>query len=148
MATKKTVLVTGCSANGIGAALAHELTKQGHFVFATARNTSKIPPELRDNPNVVSVLELDVTSGSSVAAAAQAVRDAGHGLDVLVNNAGLGYSMPLLDVDVAKAQNLYEANLWGPLRMIQALADLLIASRGTIVNVSTVGSVLSTPWIG
>ncbi|KAJ6444956.1 oxidoreductase, short-chain dehydrogenase/reductase family [Purpureocillium lavendulum] len=136
----KTILVTGCSAGGIGAALAQALAAQGHNVFATARNTSKIPPELRALSNV-SVLALDVSSASSVADAAKAVREAGKGLDVLVNNAGIGYTMPVLDIDVDKAKRLYEANVWGPIRTIQAFSDLLMASKGRIVNVS----ILTTP---
>lgn len=143
---KKTVLVTGCSAGGIGAAIALALAKQGHHVFATARNTSKIPAELSGLPNVTT-LQLDVTSAASVGEAAKAVTDSGRGLDVLVNNAGAGMRLPLLDVDVARAQQVYDTNLWGPVRCIQAFADLLIASQGRVVNISSVGAVVNTPWL-
>ncbi|KAK4236590.1 hypothetical protein C8A03DRAFT_35489 [Achaetomium macrosporum] len=144
---KKTILITGCSAGGIGAATALELAKQGHHVYATARNTSKIPAELSGLPNVTT-LELDVASDASVSEAAKAVAENGKGLDVLVNNAGYGYTMPLLDVDIAHAQRLHDTNLWGVLRCIQAFSDLLIASKGRIVNISSVGAVVNTPWIG
>lgn len=83
----------------------------------------------------------------SVAAAAQAVADSGRGLDVLVNNAGIEYVQPVLDVDIAAAQRLFDINLWGPWRTIQAFADLLIASRGRIVNVSSSASVINSPWV-
>ncbi|ROV87981.1 hypothetical protein VPNG_10339 [Cytospora leucostoma] len=142
----KSVLVTGCSEGGIGAALALAVAKRGHHVFATARNTSKIPGELSALSNVT-VLQLDITSASSVAEAAKAVASSGRGLNVLINNAGAGYATPILDLDVEKAQRLYDTNVWGPVRMIQAFADLLIASRGAIVNISTVGAVINTPWI-
>jgi NAD(P)-dependent dehydrogenase (short-subunit alcohol dehydrogenase family) len=150
-ARKQTILVTGCSAGGIGAAVARELAQRGHHVYATARTASKIPTELSELPNVT-VLQLDVTSDESVKAAAKAVADnvasTGTGLDVLVNNAGYGYTMPLLDVDVAHAQRLHDTNVWGVLRTIQAFADLLIASQGRVVNISSVGAVVNTPWIG
>lgn len=142
----KAILVTGCSAGGIGAAIVLTLAKHDHHVFATARNTSKIPEELTRLPNVT-VLQLDVSSTSSVAEAAKAVATSGHGLDVLINNAGGGYAMPVLDIDIGKSQRLYDINVWGPVRTIQAFADLLIGTRGRIVNVSTVGSVVNTPWI-
>ncbi|KAI1127995.1 NAD(P)-binding protein [Nemania abortiva] len=142
----KTVLVTGCSAGGIGAALAATLAKHGHFVIATARNTSKIPAELSSLSNV-QVVPLDVSSTSSVADAAKVVIEGQRGLDVLVNNAGSGYAMPILDIDVEKAKELYEANVWGPIRTVQAFSDLLIKSRGRVVNISTVGAVLPLPWI-
>ncbi|GAB1317707.1 2-deoxy-D-gluconate 3-dehydrogenase [Madurella fahalii] len=143
----KTVLVTGCSAGGIGAAIANALAKQGHHVYATARNTSKIPAHLSELSNVTT-LQLDVISPASISEAAKAVAGNGRGLDVLVNNAGAGLTMPLLDVDVSQAQQVHDTNLWGPLRCIQAFSDLLIASQGRVVNISTVGAVVNTPWIG
>lgn len=142
----KSVLVTGCSEGGIGAALALAVAKRGHHVFATARNTSKIPEELSALSNVT-VLQLDITSAPSIAEAAKAVASSGRGLNVLINNAGAGYATPILDLDVEKAQRLYDTNVWGPVRTIQAFADPLIASRGAIVNISTVGAVINTPWI-
>ncbi|KAI0449791.1 NAD(P)-binding protein [Xylaria acuta] len=142
----KSILVTGCSAGGIGAALAITLAQHGHFVFATARNTSKIPAELSGLSNV-RVIPLDVSSTPSVTEAAKIVNESEHGLDVLVNNAGSGYAMPILDIDIDKAKEVYEANVWGPVRTIQAFSDMLIKSRGRVVNVSTVGAVLNIPWI-
>ncbi|KAJ4245753.1 hypothetical protein NW762_013877 [Fusarium torreyae] len=127
----KSVLITGCSAGGIGASMAASLAKRDHHIFATARDPSKIPEDLSALPNVT-VLKLDVTSTSSIADAVKAVADSGRGLDVLVNNAGIGYSMPILDIDISKAQSLYDTNVWGAIRMIQSSANLLIASCGKI----------------
>lgn len=82
----KTILVTGCSAGGIGAAVALELAKLNHHVYATARNTSKISAKLSSLSNVT-VLQLDVTSDDSVRHAAEAVAGnaaSGRRLDVLV----------------------------------------------------------------
>ncbi|RLM01934.1 hypothetical protein CFD26_108407 [Aspergillus turcosus] len=143
----KTILITGCSANSIGAALALTLAKRGHHIFATARSPAKIPSPLSTLSNVT-LLQLDVSSPTSVAAAIKAVQDHGHGLDVLVNNAGAGYTVPLLDADIDHAKTVYETNVWGTLRMIQGFADLLIANRGRVVNISSVGAVVNTPWIG
>ncbi|KAM3529789.1 hypothetical protein MY4038_005240, partial [Beauveria bassiana] len=157
--TTKTVLITGCSRDGIGATLALRLADDGHRVFATARDPRKIPPAVREHARVT-VLTLDVTSDSSVKAAAQAVaaaaaaaaagrtkRGGGGGLDVLVNNAGAGYTMPLLDVDIDRARNCHDVNVWGPLRTVQAFSELLIASRGRVVNVGAATGCLYSPWI-
>ncbi|KAI0837475.1 NAD(P)-binding protein [Hypoxylon sp. FL0890] len=105
---------------GIGAAIALNLAKAGHHVFAIARNTSKIPEELSGLPNVT-VIQLDVTSKPSVTGAAKVVIESGHGLD----------GMPILDMDVEKAQQLYDVNVWGC----------------RIVNISTVGATINVPWI-
>ncbi|KAK7754269.1 hypothetical protein SLS62_003847 [Diatrype stigma] len=141
----KTILVTGCSAGGIGAAVALALAKRAHHVFATARSVSRIPPELSRLSNVT-VLPLDVTSPSSVAQAAQAVAASGRQLDVLVNNAGVGHTMPILDLDVDAAKRTYDINVFGVIRMVQAFADMLIQSKGRVVNLSTCGAASNSPW--
>lgn len=142
----KSILVTGCSAEGIGAAIALVLAQHGHHVFATARNPSIIPQDLA-SLSTVTVLTLDVADPKSVTAAARAVADSGRGLDVLVNNAAVGYMRPALDVDIDEVKKALDINFVGPLRMVQAFSDLLIASRGRIVNVSSSASVISSPWI-
>ncbi|KAK8004818.1 oxidoreductase [Apiospora arundinis] len=148
--SKKTILVTGCSAGGIGAAIAAALASppHDHHVFATARDPSKIPASLSSLPNVT-VLPLDVCSPASISDAVKLVTESDHPtLDVLVNNAGAGYAAPVLDIDVERAQRLYNVNVWGPVRAIQAFAGLLIASRGRVVNISSCGAVVNCPWIG
>ncbi|KAH7309548.1 oxidoreductase [Stachybotrys elegans] len=144
----KSILVTGCSAGGLGdaLALALALSQAKHHVFATARAPSKIPEELSRLENVT-CLALDVADASSVAAALKAVVAEGRGLDILINNAGVGYTMPVLDVNIDKAKQVYETNVWGVLRTVQAFADLLIASKGRVVTMSSVGPLVHTPWI-
>ncbi|KAJ8122533.1 hypothetical protein ONZ43_g1299 [Nemania bipapillata] len=55
--------------------------------------------------------------------------------------------MPVLDIDISKAQRLYDVNVWGPIRVIQAFSNLLIKSRGHIVNMSTVNTLVPLPWV-
>ena len=148
----KTVLITGCSAGGIGSALALSLAQRGHHIFVTLRNTAKVDPTLSALSNVT-VLQLDVTSSGSISVAAEAVsketQKQGHkGLDVLINNAGAGYTIPILDADISQAKRLFDTNLWGYLACIQGFADLLIQSRGKVINVSSVAAELNTPWMG
>ncbi|KAL1888581.1 NADPH-dependent 1-acyl dihydroxyacetone phosphate reductase [Sporothrix stenoceras] len=147
--TKKTVLITGCSAGGIGHALAEAFQKQGLTVFATARNVSKMNG-LAALPNV-NVLDLDVTSKESVASAvAQVTRDTGGRLDYLVNNAGQSGYMPALDEDLddpeSAARRIFEVNFWSMLRMIQAFTPLLMESGGTVVNVGSVNALVHPPF--
>ncbi|KAK8033809.1 oxidoreductase [Apiospora marii] len=144
--TAKTILVTGCSAGGIGATMALALARRAHHVFATARTVSKIPAELSSLSNVT-VLTLDTTSADSIAAAAAAVEASGRGLDVLVNNAGVEYTIPVLDVDIDTARRLFDVNVFGVVRTVQGFADLLIRSKGRIVNMSTNGTAVNTPWM-
>jgi len=121
-------LITGCS-TGIGRATAVELTKRGYEVVATARR-----PEVLDDLDVKERLALDVTNDASIKAAVAAAGD----IDVLVNNAGIGVGGPVENVPLDRAQAMFETNVWGPARMVQALAPGMRArNRGAIVNVTS-----------
>lgn len=144
---KKTVLITGCSTGGIGWAMAKTFHERGFYVFATARDPSKAADlsELND----VEILELDVTIPQTISRCKDTVaKRTGGKLDVLVNNAGVEFLSPLLDVDVAEAKTLYDINVWGPLAMVQAFAPLLIEAKGIISNQSSIDAVLSMVWAG
>jgi 1-acylglycerone phosphate reductase len=143
--TKKSVLITGCSAGGIGHALAQAFQKQGLTAFAAARNVSKMDG-LASLPNV-NLLALDVTSKEYVASAlVQVSRATGGRLDYLVNNTGqLGYMPALneyLDDPEAVARCIFEVNFWSVLRMIQAFTPLLMEAGGTAVNVGSLNAIV------
>jgi NAD(P)-dependent dehydrogenase (short-subunit alcohol dehydrogenase family) len=146
MVTKmKSVLITGCSAGGIGPALAHAFHQKGYHVFATARTPSKIPTALSGAPNVT-VLNLDVLSPDSIAGAVETVRaQTGGRLDVLVNNSGTNIIKPALDVGVEEAKEVFDLNFWAPLAMLQAFAPLLIEARGCLVNNTSANAVAPMP---
>src|SRR3977135_2741879 len=104
-------LVTGCS-TGIGRPAAVELTKRGFDVVATARR-----PETVEDLDVAATLALDVDSDDSVAAAVAAAGP----IDVLVNNAGFGVVGPVEHVPLAEVRRMFETNVFGGIRMIQAV---------------------------
>ncbi|KAI1378982.1 short-chain dehydrogenase/reductase [Hypoxylon crocopeplum] len=131
---RKSVLVTGCSKDGIGAALAEVFQEKGYHVFATVRNLSKIPQTLSNAANVT-VLMLDVTSSESIAAALESVKkETGGTLDVLINNSGSTIILPALDTSIEEGKKVFDVNFWAPFAMLQAFAPLLINAKGCIVN--------------
>ncbi|KAJ4993121.1 short chain dehydrogenase [Stagonosporopsis vannaccii] len=141
----QTVLITGCSAGGIGHELVLSFQRRGYTVFATARSLKKMA-DLASLPNV-HLLELDVTNPDSITATAKEIDQRTSGrLDVLINNAGQQYIMPALDVDIAAAKALFEVNYWAPLRMIQAFSSMLIDARGCVVNIGSGSGVVSIPF--
>lgn len=144
---RKSVLITGCSDNGIGSALALTFQQQGYHVFATARNQEKMT-KLRDLANVT-LLTLDVVEPTHIRAAVEAVRkETGGTLSCLVNNAGQSRFMPVLDEDLQACRRLFEVNVWGALAVTQAFAPLVIAARGTIVFVTSVAGYVNVPYMG
>jgi 1-acylglycerone phosphate reductase len=145
--TLKTVLITGCSEGGIGSGLAQAFQKRNLRVFATARNLSKMA-HLEKLSNVT-LLTLEPTSGASTNAAVDQVKKETDGtLDYLVNNAGQTIIMPTLDFDIDEAKTMYDINVWGTIRVTQAFAPLLIAAKGTIVNICSISTSVNTPWMG
>jgi len=133
------ILITGCS-KGLGRATALELTRRGHEVIATARK----PESLASLP-VAARLALDVRDAASVRRAAA---EAGR-VDVLVNNAGEIAVGPLESIPFDEIQKLYDINVFGTLRTIQAFAPAMRErGSGTIVNMSSVVGRLALPLTG
>ncbi|KAI7835226.1 oxidoreductase [Kickxella alabastrina] len=145
---RRVVLITGCSAGGIGHYLALEFAKEGCKVYASARNTSKIDISLHQVHGIESV-KLDVTVDESVKAAVdRIIQESGH-IDILVNNAGQSCVGPAVETELLRVQQLFDSNFFGAVRLCQAVAPYMMDRRqGTIVNVGSVGGYVSSPWIG
>ncbi len=142
----KSVLITGCSKGGIGFALAKNFQKQGFRVFASARTASNMSP-LEQLPGIT-LITIDVTSSSSIAAAVKTIEtETGGHLHCLVNNAGCLYVMPVLDIDMTEAKRVFDVNLWGAMAMIKAFGPFLAASKGSIVNISSMSACVGVPWM-
>jgi NAD(P)-dependent dehydrogenase (short-subunit alcohol dehydrogenase family) len=133
------VLVTGCS-TGFGRATTIELTKRGHEVLATARR-----PETLDDLDCTKQMRLDVDDDASVA---EAVAGAGR-VDALVNNAGFGITGPIEHVPLPEFRRMFETNVVGAVRMIQAvLPQMRERGSGTIVNVTSLAGLVTPPLGG
>ena len=121
-----TVLITGCSADGSGSALAEAFYERGLHVFATTRSLSKIL-HLEGFPNMT-LLQLDVASPSSISAAVDAVTaKTGGKLNYLVNNSGQGLVLPAIHTDLDQAKKLFDVNFWGMVTVTHAFMPMVIA---------------------
>ena len=137
--TSKRALVTGCS-TGIGRATALALSEQGYEVIATARR-----PETIEDLDVAGRMALDVDSDDSVARAAA---EAGP-IDVLVNNAGFGVEGPIETVPLDEVRRMFETNVFGPARMVQAfLPGMRERGSGAVVNVTSTAGIAAPPLGG
>ena len=142
---QRAVLVTGAS-SGIGRKITELLASQGHFVYAGARKAEDIAALSKIN-NVQGV-KLDVNVDSDIAAAVETVRKGGRGLHGVVNNAGIAIVAPLIYVDEKELRSLFDVNVFGPYRITNAFAPLIIEAKGRIVNVSSISGILSGPFLG
>ena len=142
---KKVAVVTGGS-SGIGAATARELAKRGWRVAVTyskdSRKAEKVAAEFEGLP-----IQGDVAQDADCRKVAKDVLAKWGRIDALVNNAGTTKFVKHADLEGLSAedfQDIFRINLVGPFQMIRACAEALKASRGSIVNVSSVAHLLGT----
>jgi NAD(P)-dependent dehydrogenase (short-subunit alcohol dehydrogenase family) len=132
-----TILITGAN-KGLGREAAARLVAAGHEVWAAARDPERgraAAEETGAHP-----LVLDVTDDESVRAAAARLADATGGvLDVLINNAGIsGGRVSAAELTAEKMQEVYDVNVFGPVRVLHAFLPLLEQSEApVVVNVSS-----------
>jgi NAD(P)-dependent dehydrogenase (short-subunit alcohol dehydrogenase family) len=140
------IVVTGAN-SGIGRATAVHLAAAGHTVHGAMRDLgkgAKLQDEATAAGTTVAPLELDVSDDGSVRRGIQAVLDAEGRIDVLVNNAGLGYNKVVEEIDIDEGKQVFDVNYWGVVRCTQAvLPSMREQGSGTIVNVSSVAGRLA-----
>lgn len=138
--------ITGCS-TGFGLEMAKQAIERGYRTVMTARD----PTDLDDHSHAdnVLVLKLDVTQPDEVAAAVKAAEDRFGRIDVLANNAGIGYFAAIEEGEEAEVRKMFEVNVFGLLSMTQAVLPGMRQRRsGCIVNFSSIGGLRSFPALG
>lgn len=144
---QKITLVTGATA-GIGKHTALHLAAKGHRVIGTGRN-EKALAELRQKG--LDAVRMDLTRADSIREGVAEVErlTGGHGVDVLVNNAGYGLFGPIEMVSDADVRAQFETNVFGLLAVTRAFVPAMRARGwGRIVNVSSVGGRMTFPLGG
>lgn len=141
-ASKPVALVTGAS-SGIGRATAAALAEAGYAVAGTSRNGSQATLLAG-----VTYLDLDVTSDESVSALVADVLERFGRLDVLVNNAGVGALAAAEESSIDQAQDVFDVNVFGVIRMTNAvLPHMRAQGNGRIINISSVLGVIPAPFM-
>jgi NAD(P)-dependent dehydrogenase (short-subunit alcohol dehydrogenase family) len=143
------ILITGAS-SGIGAATAQHLARAGATVFAGVEHLADARPALTANSERLRLIELDVTSETSIRTAMDDVRRqlGGAGLHGLVNNAGIAFAGPLEGLPIADLRRQFDVNVVGQIAVTQAALPLIRLASGRIVFVSSIGGVLASQFAG
>lgn len=148
----KKILITGCS-SGFGYNSAKYLAEKGHHVYATMRNiegkNAKPAAELREfaqsNGLKIETHEIDVTSDESIKAAIAHIPE----VDVLINNAGLGYGGPIEAFTSDQILGQLDLNIVGTARMANAVLPGMRARKsGLIIQVSSIAGRGAFPGFG
>ncbi|GAC1036738.1 oxidoreductase [Pseudomonas sp. No.117] len=145
---KKTWLITGCS-SGLGQHIAVAAAARGDNVVATARDPAVLQSLTQRFPDNLKAVRLDVTDASSAAAAIALAQQAFGGLDVLVNNAGVGFIGAVEEAEPSEYRPLFEVNVFGLIEMTRlALPVLRESGAGRIVNLSSGAGLSGGPGSG
>jgi NAD(P)-dependent dehydrogenase (short-subunit alcohol dehydrogenase family) len=148
--TQRTAVVTGAN-SGFGRLTAQTLAADGWRVYATMRNAStrNAAPAADLRQRGIAVVELDVTSDASVAAAAETILGEAGAIDVLVNNAGTGFFGITEAFTPAAAEQQFATNVVGPLRVNRAFLPAMRERKsGLVIYVSSVVGRIVIPFGG
>ena len=145
---KKVWLITGCS-TGFGRALAQEVLANGYCAAVASRNTDDVKDIVEAYPDTALAVRLDVTLPAEIKSAVEATVERFGQIDVLVNNAGIGYFAAIEESEEKGVRRMFEINVFGLANMTQAVLPVMRKQRsGLILNISSIGGLRSFPGLG
>jgi short-subunit dehydrogenase len=143
----KVVIVTGAS-SGIGEATAREFARNGSRVVLAARSESRldqIVKEIMTAGGEAFYVKTDVSIESDCKQLVEKTIEKYSGIDILVNNAGLSMRAAFIDVDVKVLHRLMNVNFWGTVYCTKYALPYLLASKGSLIGVSSVAGFHGLP---
>jgi NAD(P)-dependent dehydrogenase (short-subunit alcohol dehydrogenase family) len=144
----KVWLITGCS-TGFGRELSKAVIANGDKVAVTARKIDDVKDIVEGNDTNAISLTLDVTKQADIDAAVKATIDKFGRIDVLVNNAGIGYFGAVEESEDEQVRRMFDINVFGLGNMIKAVLPTMRAQKsGHVVNISSIGGLRSFPAVG
>ena len=144
----KVWFITGCS-TGFGRELASLALQQGNRVVVTARKTSDIEDIVSPYPETAIAVKLDVTDKADIKASVEKAMETFGGIDVLVNNAGIGYFGAVEESEDDEVRRMFDINVFGLANMIKEVLPIMRKQRsGHIVNIASIGGLVSFPAVG
>jgi len=144
----KVWFITGCS-TGFGRELAQLVLKAGQQVVVTARKISDINDIIAPYPTTALALPLDVTKPTDIELAVKQAKEKFGRIDVLVNNAGIGYFGAIEESEDEEIRRMFEINFFGLANMTKAVLPLMRAQRsGHIINIASIAGLVGYPAVG
>ncbi len=144
----KVWFITGCS-TGFGRELAKEVLSGGYKAVVTSRDVNDVQDIVDAYPENAIALKLDVTNAGEIEmAVGRALQHFGT-IDVLVNNAGIGYFGAIEESEEDQVRRMFEINFWGLAAVTKAILPGMRAQRsGHILNVASIGGLVGFPAVG
>ena len=145
---EKVWFITGCS-TGFGRELAKEVLANGYSAVVAARNTDDVKDIVEAYTQTAMMVRLDITVATDIAAAVDAAVKKFGRIDVLVNNAGIGYFGAIEESEDDAIRKMFEINFFGLAKMTQEVLPVMRKQRsGHIVNIASIGGLRAFPGVG
>lgn len=144
------VVITGAS-QGIGAAIARHFALEGARLALIARNREKLKAVASDLPlpqKEILVLPTDMRNASAVRIAVQSVRENFGGIDIFINNAGVGINKPVVELSEEEFDTIFETNVKAVFHTFRELIPVFLQQGGgQIINISSGAARIGTPGL-
>jgi NAD(P)-dependent dehydrogenase (short-subunit alcohol dehydrogenase family) len=140
--------ITGIS-SGLGKALADDVMASGDFVIGTFRQVSQVDEFNRNHAGKGLAVQLDITDNKAISSAFESALAQFDRIDVLVNNAGVGFTGAVEEVSEEEVRGLFDANFFGTLKVTQTILPIFRKQvNGHIIQISSQAGIKSTPGFG
>ncbi len=141
-------MITGCS-TGFGRALAEEVLKTGNQVVLGVRNLADVEDLQQLFPKLALSVQLDMTKGETLVTSVQSAIAHFGQIDVLVNNAGIGYFSSIEESDEVEVRRMFEINFFGLANLTQLVLPYMRKQKsGHILNIASIGGLMAFPAVG
>ena len=133
--------ITGIS-SGLGKALAEAVIKSGDFVIGTFRKEEQVDAFNKTNPDEGFAIQLDISNEDAIVNAVEIIKAKFKAIDVLVNNAGVGFVGAVEESSSFEVRQVFESNFFGTLKLTQCVLPLMRKQKsGHIIQVSSHGGI-------
>lgn len=142
---EKVWLITGCS-TGFGRELAKQVLELGYKAGVAARNIADVEDIVNQYPETSIAITLDVTKQNDITNATKQLIEIFGRVDVLVNNAGIGYFGSVEASDEHETRRMFDINFFGLANMTKAvLPQMRKQKSGHIINIASIGGLMAFP---
>ena len=142
---EKVWLITGCS-TGFGRELAKQVLELGYKAGVAARNIADVEDIVKQYPETSIAITLDVTKHDDITNATKQLSEIFGRVDVLVNNAGIGYFGSVEASDEHETRRMFDINFFGLANMTKAVLPHMRKQRsGHIINIASIGGLMAFP---
>ncbi|MFC0775737.1 oxidoreductase [Terrimonas alba] len=144
----KVWFITGCS-TGFGRELAKLVLASGYKAAVTSRNPDDVKDIVTQYPDTSMAIQLDVTKPAEIKNAVKQAREKFEHINVLVNNAGIGYFGAIEESEDEEVRRMFEINFWGLANVTKEVLPIMRKQRsGHIINISSIGGLAAFPGVG